>query len=216
MFGDIGQLDFLWGPGKLYQPVNGKTYPQVKPKRDYDAIELSLIRRWANRWSGQAVYTYSRLYGNYPGLASSDEASTTTGQARLSPNVNRLYDGPWLMYDAHGNEVLGRLNTDRPHYLKLQGTYDLPWGTKVGVNWYSRSGALFSKGISYQGYGSVWYDGRGSMGRTSVEQATDLYLQQDIKISSQHRFNVNVNIANLFDNDVATSIYTTHIATRSC
>jgi hypothetical protein len=208
-FGEIGQLDFLWGPGKLYQPVNGKTYPQVKPKRDYDAIELSLIRRWANRWSGQAVYTWSRLYGNYPGLASSDEASTTTGQARLSPNVNRLYDGPWLMYDAHGNQVLGRLNTDRPHYLKLQGTYDMPWGTKVGVNWYARSGALFSKGISYQGYGSVWYDGRGSMGRTSVEQATDLYLQQDIKISSQHRFNVNVNIANLFDNDVATAIYTT-------
>ena len=47
------------------------------------------------------------------------------------------------------------------------------------------------------------------MGRTSVEQATDLYLQQDIKISSQHRFNVNVNIANLFDNDVATALYTT-------
>ncbi len=208
-FGDIGQLNFLWGPGKLYQPVNGKIYPQVKPKRDYDAVELSFNRRFADRWFGQAVYTWSRLYGNYPGLASSDEASTTTGNARLSPNVNRLYDGPWLMYDTHGNPVLGRLNTDRPHYLKLQGGYDLPWGTRLGVNWYARSGALFSKGISYQGYGSVWYEGRGSLGRTSVEQATDLYLQHDIKLGPRYRVNLNVNIANLFDNDVATALYPT-------
>jgi hypothetical protein len=208
-FGDIGQLNFLWGPGKLYQPINGKTYPQVKPVRDYDAVELSLRKRFSNRWYGSAVYTWSRLYGNYPGLASSDEASTTTGNARLSPNVNRLYDGPWLMYDDKGNPVLGRLNTDRPSYLKLQGSYDMPWGTIVGLNWYARSGALFSKGISYQGYGSVWYDGRGSMGRSPVEQATDLYLQHEIKLGGSRRVNLNVNITNLFDNDVATSIYTT-------
>jgi Carboxypeptidase regulatory-like domain/TonB dependent receptor len=208
-FGSIGQLDFLWGPGKLYQPINGKTYPQVKPKREYDAVELSLRKRYANRWYGSAVYTWSRLFGNYPGLASSDEASTTTGNARLSPNVNRLYDGPWLMYDAHGNQVFGRLNTDRPNYLKLQGTYDMPWGTVVGVNWYARSGALFSKGITYQGYGSVWYDGRGSMGRTPIEQATDVYLQHDIKLGGNRKLNLNINVANLFDNDVATSIYTT-------
>jgi hypothetical protein len=113
------------------------------------------------------------------------------------------------MYDSHGNPVEGRLNTDRPNYLKLQGSYDLPWGTIVGLNWYARSGALFSKGISYQGYGSVWYDGRGSMGRTPVEQATDLYLQHDIKLGGTRRVNLNVNISNLFDNDVATAIYTT-------
>jgi hypothetical protein len=205
--GPIGRLDFLWGPGKLYQPINGQTFPQVKPKRDYDAVEFTVRKRLANRWSGQAVYTWSRLFGNYPGLASSDEASTTTGNARLSPNVNRLYDGPWLMYDTHGNPVLGRLNTDRPHYLKLQGTYDLPWGTGIGVNWYARSGALFSKGITYQGYGSVYYDGRGTLGRTPIEQALDLLVQHDFRLGARARVNLSVNVANVFDNDVATAIF---------
>ncbi len=207
-FGDIGRLDFLWGPGKLYQPINGKTFPQVKPKRVYDAVEFTYTKRFANRWYGQAVYTWSRLYGNYPGLASSDEASTTTGNARLSPNVNRLYDGPWLMYDTHGNPVLGKLNTDRPNFLKLQGSYDMPWGTIVGANWYARSGALFSKGITYQGYGSVWYDGRGSMGRAPLEQAFDLYLSHDIKVGGNRKINLNMNVINLFDNDVATALFT--------
>ena len=98
-WGPIGQLDFLWGPGKLYQPINGQTFAQQKPVRDYDAVELSFKKRLSNRWSGLATYTWSRLYGNYPGLASSDEAGS--GTARLSPNVNRLYDGPWMMYDTH-------------------------------------------------------------------------------------------------------------------
>ena len=162
-WGSIGELDFLWGPGKAYQPINGQKFPQQKPVRDYDAVELSFKKRLSNRWSGLATYTWSRLYGNYPGLASSDEAGG--GTARLSPNVNRLYDGPWMMYDTHGEPVLGRLNTDRPHYLKLQGTYDLPWGTNLGINWYARSGALFSKYITYQGYSWVFYDGRGNLGR---------------------------------------------------
>ena len=103
--------------------------------------------------------------------------------------------------------MLGRLNTDRPHYLKLQGTYDLPWGTNLGFNWYARSGALFSKYITYQNYSWVFYDGRGNLGRTPVEQALDLLVQHDFRVGPRVRLNLNLNIANVFDNDVATSIY---------
>jgi hypothetical protein len=194
-------------PAPLYNTANtgGKVYPQVKPVRDYDSVELSLTKRLANRWSMEAIYQWSRLWGNYPGLASSDEAGG--GTARLSPNVNRLYDGPWMMYDTHGNEVLGPLNTDRPHYFKLQPTYDFPWGTRLGLNWYVRSGALFSKYISYQGYAWVFWEGRGSMGRTPTEQAADLLVQHDFKLGGSRRLNVNLNIANLFDNDVSISYW---------
>jgi hypothetical protein len=219
--GYIGRLDFLWGqpvpsgidgvtgykPAPLYNPANtgGKIYPQVLPKRDYNAIEFNFKKRLSNRWSAIAVYQYSRLTGNYPGLASSDEAGG--GTARLSPNVNRLYDGPWMMYDTHGNQVLGRLNTDRPHYFKAQGTYDFPWGTSVGVNWYIRSGAEFSKYISYQNYAWVFYEGRGSMGRTPTEQQTDLYVQQEFKLGKRMRASVSLNVANLTDNNVSISLY---------
>jgi hypothetical protein len=216
--GYIGGLNFLWGqtnpatgftPAPLYNPANtgGKVFPQVKPVRDYDSVEFTLTKRLSNNWSAVAVYQWSRLFGNYPGLASSDEAGG--GTARLSPNVNRLYDGPWMMYDAHGNPVLGSLNTDRPNYFKLQPTYDFKWGTSVGATWYIRSGAQYSKSLSYQGYAPTFFDGRGSLGRSPVEQALDLLVQHDIRLGGHTRLNLNLNIANLFDNDVATSIWDT-------
>ncbi len=54
------------------------TFPMPKPKRQYDALELTLNRRFANNWFAGASYTLSRLYGNYSGLANSDEISTPT------------------------------------------------------------------------------------------------------------------------------------------
>jgi len=221
--GYIGGLNVLWGqtnpatgftPAPLYNPAvtGGKVFPQVKPVRDYDSVELRLTKRLANRWSVETIYQWSRLFGNYPGLASSDEAGG--GNARLSPNVNRLYDGPWMMYDTHGNPVLGPLNTDRPHYVKVQPTYDFSWGTRLGLTWYARSGAVFSKSLSYQGYAPTFFDGRGSLGRTSVEQAADLLVQHDFKLPGHATLNVNLNITNLFDNDVATAVFDTPFRDR--
>ena len=41
--------------------------------RDYDAVEVGLDRRFANNFYFNSSYTWSRLFGNYAGLASSDE-----------------------------------------------------------------------------------------------------------------------------------------------
>jgi hypothetical protein len=49
-----------------------------KPNRTYDALEVSLEKRFSNNWFASASYVYSRLYGNYAGLANSDEISTPT------------------------------------------------------------------------------------------------------------------------------------------
>ena len=93
-------------------------------------------RRFSNNWFWSASYVYSRLYGNYSGLAASDEISTpTTGVtsataqqqagsiARQGGNANRAWDIDELFWDSHGNlDVLGRLATDRPHVVKLYGS----------------------------------------------------------------------------------------------
>jgi outer membrane receptor protein involved in Fe transport len=199
--GPIGRQEFLWGPGKLYQTGTPAYMP--KPVRDYDAVELVFRKRLTNNWSAQALYEWSRLYGNFPGLASSDEGG------RNSPNVNRMYDSIWMMYDDSGSRepVLGLLNTDRPHLFKMQATYDFRWGTSVGMNFFARSGALFSKQLSYQGYSPTFYQGRGTLGRTPVEQSVDLLVQHDLKLGSNRRVNLSVNINNLFDNDVATALF---------
>ena len=105
-----------------------------KPVRKYDGLEFRLNKRFSNNWSGTASYLFSRLWGNYSGLASSDE------NGRTSPNVNRYLRQPVMSYDANGNPVYGPLQTDRPHIFKLQGAYDFKWGTILGASWFIQSG----------------------------------------------------------------------------
>jgi Carboxypeptidase regulatory-like domain/TonB-dependent Receptor Plug Domain len=107
------------GGGELgtITPTSGATKPFATPKavRKYDALELTYSRRFANRWFGSASYTYSRLFGNYAGLANSDEITTpTTGVssattqqqggsvARQGGNANRAWDIDEVLFTSHG------------------------------------------------------------------------------------------------------------------
>ncbi len=95
---------------------------QPKAKRDYDGVEFRLVKRLSSRWSLNTSYLWSRLYGNYGGLASSDE------NGRTSPNVERAFDGLYMSFDDSGSPVYGRLQTDRPHQFKALVSYQLPFG----------------------------------------------------------------------------------------
>ena len=128
-----------------------------KPKRQYDGLEFRLNKRFTNNWSGSATYLYSRLYGNYSGLASSDE------NGRVAPNVNRYYDNTIMSYDANGQAVYGPLQTDRPHNFKMNGVYDFKWGTTLGANWFIQSGIPQSTTFRFSGF-PVFPNGRNDLG----------------------------------------------------
>ena len=128
-----------------------------KPERTYDGLEFRLNKRFTNNWSGSATYLYSRLYGNYSGLASSDE------NGRVAPNVNRYYDNTIMSYDANGQAVYGPLQTDRPHNFKLNGVYDFKWGTTLGANWFIQSGIPQSTTFRFSGF-PVFPNGRNDLG----------------------------------------------------
>jgi hypothetical protein len=201
----VGEVFFIANPGfGVAQQILPKPAPAFPAaEREYDAIELRATRRLANRWSMFAGYTWSRLFGNYGGLASSDE------NGRTAPNVERYFDGQYLVFDKDGNPVSGLLPTDRPHYLKLTGTYDTPWGTNVGLYAQISSGTVKSTSINLLGYSPTFINGRGDLGRTPVYSQFDLFLQHDFRLPGGHRVNLNVNVDNLFDQDVITSYTTT-------
>ena len=192
-----------------------------KPKRQYDALELSLEKRFSNNWFGSASYVYSRLYGNYAGLANSDEIATPTTNrtqaiaqqqagtiARPGSSANRAWDLDELMWDAHGNlDVLGRLATDRPHVMKLYGAYLLPTGTQVGAFFYGGSGTPISRTVSSINFIPIFVDGRGSLGRTPFLSQTDLLVSQDIRMGGSRRLRLEANVLNLFNQQTARSIF---------
>ena len=61
-----------FGTGEF--PFGTSLPAQPEAVRDYDGLEFRLRKRLSNRWSLDTSYLLSRLYGNWSGIASSDEA----------------------------------------------------------------------------------------------------------------------------------------------
>ena len=172
----------------------------TKPERIYDALEVRLDRRFSKNYFFNMAYTFSRLYGNYSGLASSDEAG------RTSPGVNRFFDLPHIGFTADGKSDSGRLSTDRPHVFNLYGAYNFDWFGKV-----RGSGTQFSlfstvqSGVPVTSYYSLYaaavlYE-RGDLGRTPVYTNTDFAIQHTYKFGSNERYGLifDFNVLNLFN-----------------
>jgi len=197
----VGEVFFYANPGfGLAEHTIGPEFPaQPEAKREYDGLEFRLRRRLSDGLQLTASYVASRLWGNFSGLASSDE------NGRSSPNVNRFFDGIYMSFDEKGNPTYGRLGTDRPHQFKTQVIYDFPFGTTAGWSQYVASGTPISRQVSNFGL-PFFYRGRGSEGRTPILSKSDLYLQHELRFRNQ-RLQVSANILNLFDQDIVTDIW---------
>jgi hypothetical protein len=186
------------GKGIVAGDPAGPTPAQPEAIRDYEAIELSYNRLFTRNWSLRAAYTYSKLEGNYSGLASSDEFG------RTDPNVARFFDALHNAFDQNGNPVVGPLNTDRPHAFEAQALYRAPWNTSIGANLTWASGTPVSEEVSYAGV-PFFPHGRGNLGRTPDLRQLDLLIAQPFDIRG-YRLEASLNILNVFDFDTATRL----------
>jgi outer membrane receptor protein involved in Fe transport len=223
---DIGALDaqgneayIIGNPGEglaEFQFPSGATpfgQPVPKPKRQYDALELTLSKRFSNNYFWSASYVMSRLYGNYSGIAASEEVTPpTTGTAsavsqqqagniaRQGGNANRAWDIDEIFWDSHGNlDVLGRLPTDRPHVVKLYGSYVTPFGTQFGAFFYGGSGTPLTTYVITGNQTQAFVNGRGDMGRTDVLTRTDFLVSHELKLQGSKRLRLELNLLNAFN-----------------
>jgi hypothetical protein len=186
-----------FGEIATYLPV-GATEPVTRPRaqRDYDAVEVTLNKRMSGGWSGRLAYTWSRLYGNYSGLANSD---FMVGAA--NPNYTAAFDSPFCTFDETGEPVSGVLPTDRTHRIKAHLIADFRFGTTVGLSWYGGTGiprtrtAFYVSGLGFD----VRYRGRDTDGRMPFVSQLDLYVQHQIPLSDRTRLTLSANVMNLFD-----------------
>jgi hypothetical protein len=93
--------------------------------QSYRGLEITLTKRFSNRWQMLAGYTRSK-----------NEISDMS--VATSPN---------LLIDANGN-VTTAANADRPNQFKLTGTYMFPWDVTVSGNFRSQSGPPVTRQIS--------------------------------------------------------------------
>jgi len=212
----VGEMYYQCNPGFGYSrhTTNGgkmdPKYPETpEAKREYIALNLALEKRMADNWMGGINYTLSRLTGNYPGLASSDEFG------RVSPYVERSFDG-WLMQVKKDLTYIdGVLNTDRTHYLKIYGAYTTDFGLTVGTTANFMSGSPRTETWSVLGMFHIPF-GRGNIrdgisGNNLLQERmpfiwyVNLHAQYDLKIGKQ-TLQFLLNVDNLFDTAVARRI----------
>jgi hypothetical protein len=193
------------GEGLYAETADAFNLKAIKPERKYDALEFRLDRRFADDYYFNLNYTWSRLVGNYSGLASSDE------DGRLSPNVNRYFDQPQAGWTVAGGQDNGVLSTDRPHVLKFYGAYRLDWMKRFGfldgnttdfqLFTTFQSGTPLTSVIDLNGIDTVVLTKRGDMGRTAMFTQTDFALRNRYKFGVDKRFTLvaEVDILNLFN-----------------
>jgi hypothetical protein len=207
---DIGVLDdagtevyTIGNPGYGLTDYKGYTAPNGQPlvpkaKRDYHAFEVRYDKRFSEGFARNlnvfASYTYSRLYGNWAGLANSDEAG------RSQPNVSRAFDLSPGNFDGTGKNVYGLLATDRPHQFKFFGNYLL--NTRAGATTFSLSqlafsGTPLSSEVTF--IVPVFYAGRGDLGRTPALTQTDVLLSHRINVTERVALKFDANVINLLN-----------------
>ena len=207
---------FIANPG--FGIASGSLLPGTpdfpRAERQYDALEINLNKRFTRAYYLNASYTLSRLYGNYGGLANSDEGG------RTSPNVNRVFDLPFEPFTAAGEPNNGRLSTDRPHVFKFFGGLVANYtedgffnrlgrrfglsssnSTDISGTYTLQSGTPITSRADLVDVDTVVLFERGDLGRTEAFQQADLAIRHRYRFGSEGRFAVegSLNILNLFN-----------------
>jgi hypothetical protein len=200
-------------------------FPTPPAQRTYNALELSINKRFSRGFSAGASYVRSRLYGNYPGLGSSDEIVTPTSGssgpgtsqqitgsvARPGSSATRAWDLDEYLFDSKGNFVTGNLATDRPNVFKLYGSYTKNWGrwgaSDIGGFFYGASGTPVSTLVTTSNDIDVFVNGRGDLGRTPHLTQTDLMIAHEFKMGETKRIRFEANATNVFNQKTPRHIF---------
>jgi hypothetical protein len=175
------------------------------PERKYNAVQAELDTRFVRNLSLNLNYTWSRLFGNYSGLANPDELGAG-GTGRTDPNVSRGFDEPWVGFTASGHPDNGILPLDRTHIFKASGTYTIDWkehrtnSTDISFYTFAETGTPLTTFVNIFGIPIVETK-RGDRGRSPVLSQLDLNLTHRLRLGTENRFTVafDLNILNVFN-----------------
>jgi outer membrane receptor protein involved in Fe transport len=165
------------------------------PRRDYNALELTAVKRFSRSFYLQASYTYARTTGNYPGLLNDD-----TGAAL--PNISTQFDLVELLANRDGP-----LPQDRPHYFKVDGYYTWEFRDQGALTTGLRFRAFSGTPMDYlgahylYGFGESYVLPRGTGGRTDFVTNTDIHVGYERELRSGYRLSVFADVINLFNQE---------------
>lgn len=208
--------------------------PNPQAIRNYDGVEIRLTKTPSKNWSGMFSYTYSRLWGNYTGLTTTDQIDGNAA-GRNSPDTTRAFDEPFYYFGANGQSTDGFLPTDRPNVFKGYAYYTLPWkgmSTTFGIFQYAYQGTPVSSYVDLglatigQPLEATYIYGRGYWAPMTVNPntgeitlgapyfrrspwftQTDFSLGHSFKVKERQSLRFEGNLTNLFNQHAVLQYY---------
>ena len=193
---------FIMNPGFSQ---TGKEYPRAV--RDYKGVELTAQRKFADHYTWQASYLWSKLDGNYEGAFQGIGGPLGNGQ--LDPNINSAFDEPAFLVNNHGP-----LSGDRRHQFKVNGYYEWSSGFSLGAAFRYMSGTPETRlgnadqvtPFPYSGRWELFLTPRGAEGTTPSIAQMDVNVAYDLHMGGKNRLRFMADIFNLFDSQKATQV----------
>lgn len=123
--GAITRLDSF---GVLGEPYTERVWVMENTGyNDYDALNLSLEKRYANNWSGRISYSLSKSFGT-----AENQADKNTYQTGTSLNLDR-WEGPSSVDRRHIVSLNGRTEVPRTGGLTLAATFRYMTGSPFTI-----------------------------------------------------------------------------------
>ncbi|QRN95262.1 TonB-dependent receptor [Archangium violaceum] len=192
MSNDDGNTYFLGNPGQGF----ASAFP--KATRNYDAVTVFLNRTFADGWLAQASYTWSKLFGNYPGLFRPENE-------QLDPNILSDFDLRSLLVNREG-----LLPYDRTHSVKVFGAKEFNFSkdltASIGLSYRGNSGSPVSYIGAHPTYGTseAFILQRGTAGRSPWVHNIDSNVGVNYRVTKSNVVSVTLDVFNIFNFQEAT------------
>jgi hypothetical protein len=210
-------VDYLvTNPRADYPPTVDGIGRFVDPVRRYDAVELTAEKRFSHHWSLLASYRWSRLVGNYEGFYRNDAQQSLpalTGIFDFPPD-DPTYAEIGVPQEGFRGDIrylaeVRPLPNDRPHQIKLYGTYRFDSGISLGAAFQGSSGRPLTPMAASPVYGragEIPEAPRGSgiatedgfLRRTPTEWTLDIHLDYELPLKTG-RLVFLADVFNIFD-----------------
>ncbi len=186
-----GNLD-----GDLYDAAGNLVAEDVVAKRQYTAFSFELRKEWSDNWSLTAMYTWSKLYGNW--------------DLDYSPGVSLFYASSYIQ-DAPGLYIQDPLRTgymsgDRTHVFKMFGTWEFLPRLTAGAYLRVQSGKPWeARGRDYYGNYYMYLEPAGT-NRLKTWTNLDFQLSYTIPLGGRIQGILEARVMNVFDTQTVMTI----------
>jgi hypothetical protein len=183
---------FVYGnlDGELYDKNLNVIATGVTAKRYYTAVSFELKKQWSDKWSLTAMYTWSRLYGNW--------------DLDYSPGTSLFYASSYIM-DGPGLYVddplrYGYASGDRTHIFKLFGAWEPLHNLTLGGYLRAQSGKPWEARVKDPIYGTYYmYAEKAGSRRLDTWVNLDFQVSYTIPIAGKFQGIIEARMMNVFD-----------------